>query len=208
MARPVRGSPYGLDATCSARPLTGDTKIAPSAPTRKRHRRHSIRGGLSPDSTGRSAHNLRPRAPRSSPRNGKLADVNEPECTVPINSERDIVLARQKGRALAFELGFSVGNATLIATTISELARNIVSYAGKGQIAMSAVRNSDRTGITIVASDSGPGIADLTLALREGFSTSGGLGMGLPGARRLMDEFDVNSQPGRGTIITVTKWKS
>lgn len=132
----------------------------------------------------------------------------EPEWKVPINSERDIVLARQKGRALATELGFSVGNATLIATAISELARNIVSYAGNGEIVMSVVRDSDRTGITIVASDSGPGIADLTLALRDGFSTSGSLGIGLPGARRLMDEFDINSQPGRGTIIKVTKWKS
>jgi serine/threonine-protein kinase RsbT len=132
----------------------------------------------------------------------------EAEWKVPINSARDIVLARQKGRALATELGFSVGNATLIATAISELARNIVSYAGNGEIVMSVVRDSDRTGITIVASDSGPGIADLTLALRDGFSTSGSLGIGLPGARRLMDEFDINSQPGRGTIIKVTKWKS
>jgi serine/threonine-protein kinase RsbT len=132
----------------------------------------------------------------------------EAEWKVPINSERDIVLARQKGRALATELGFSVGNATLIATAISELARNIVSYAGNGEIVMRVVRDSDRTGITIVASDSGPGIADLTLALRDGFSTSGSLGIGLPGARRLMDEFDINSQPGRGTIIKVTKWKS
>lgn len=132
----------------------------------------------------------------------------EAEWNVPINSERDIVLARQKGRALATELGFSVGNATLIATAISELARNIVSYAGNGEIVMRVVRDSDRTGITIVASDSGPGIADLTLALRDGFSTSGSLGIGLPGARRLMDEFDINSKPGRGTIIKVTKWKS
>lgn len=132
----------------------------------------------------------------------------EAEWKVPINSERDIVLARQKGRGLATELGFSVGNATLIATAISELARNIVSYAGNGEIVMRVVRDSDRTGITIVASDSGPGIADLTLALRDGFSTSGSLGIGLPGARRLMDEFDINSQPGRGTIIKVTKWKS
>jgi serine/threonine-protein kinase RsbT len=132
----------------------------------------------------------------------------EAEWKVLINSERDIVLARQKGRALATELGFSVGNATLIATAISELARNIVSYAGNGEIVMSVARDSDRTGITIVASDSGPGIADLTLALRDGFSTSGSLGIGLPGARRLMDEFDINSQPGRGTIIKVTKWKS
>lgn len=132
----------------------------------------------------------------------------EEECKVPIRSERDIVLARQKGRTLAAELGFSVGNATLVATTISELARNIVSYAGKGEIVMRAARDSNRTGITIVASDSGPGIADLTLALRDGFSTSGSLGIGLPGARRLMDEFNIDSQPGRGTIVTVTKWKS
>lgn len=132
----------------------------------------------------------------------------EAEWKVPINSARDIVVARQKGRAIAAELGFSVGNATLIATAISELARNIVSYAGNGEIVMSIARDSERTGITIVASDSGPGIADLTLALRDGFSTSGSLGIGLPGARRLMDEFEINSQPGRGTIIKVTKWKS
>jgi serine/threonine-protein kinase RsbT len=133
--------------------------------------------------------------------------VKEAECRVPINSERDIVLARQKGRAMAAELKFSVGNATLIATAISELARNIVSYAGRGEIVMSVANNSKRTGITIVASDNGPGISDLTLALRDGFSTSGSLGIGLPGVRRLMDEFDIDSQPGRGTIVTVTKWK-
>ena len=131
----------------------------------------------------------------------------EEECTVSISSERDIVLARQKVRALATELGFSVGNATLIATAISELARNIVAYAGKGEMVMSIVYNSDRTGITIVASDSGPGISDIPLALRDGYSTSGSLGIGLPGARRLMDEFNIESQPGHGTIISVTKWK-
>src|SRR5579859_3616519 len=132
----------------------------------------------------------------------------EEECKVPIHSECDIVLARQKGRALATGLGFSVGDATLVATAISELARNIVSYAGEGEIVMRAARDSRRTGIAIVASDSGPGIADLTLALRDGFSTSGSLGIGLPGARRLMDEFHIESQPGHGTRITVTKWKS
>ena len=133
--------------------------------------------------------------------------MTEAECKVPVNSERDIVLARQKGRALATQLKFSVGNATLIATAISELARNIVSYASRGEIVMSAVNKSDRTGILIIASDSGPGISDLTLALRDGFSTSGSLGIGLPGVRRLMDEFDIDSQPGRGTIVRVTKWK-
>jgi serine/threonine-protein kinase RsbT len=127
---------------------------------------------------------------------------------VAIKSERDIVVARQKGRTMATDLGFSVGNATLIATAISELARNIISYAGTGEISMEVVRNSDRTGILIIASDRGPGIPDLPLALRDGFSTSGSLGIGLPGARRLMDEFAIDSEPGRGTIVTVTKWKS
>jgi serine/threonine-protein kinase RsbT len=134
--------------------------------------------------------------------------VTEAECKVPINSERDIVVARQTGRAMATEFGFSIGNATLIATTISELARNIISYARKGEIVMSVVRDSDRTGIIIVASDRGPGIADISLALRDGFSTSGSLGIGLPGARRLMDEFNIESQLGHGTIVKVTKWKS
>ena len=132
----------------------------------------------------------------------------ESERKVAINSERDIVVARQKGRAMATELGFSLGNATLIATAISELARNIISYAGKGEIVVSLVKNSDRTGIIIVASDNGPGISDIPLALRDGFSTSGSLGIGLPGTRRLMDEFDIDSQPGNGTIVKVTKWKS
>ncbi|HXA82943.1 MAG TPA: anti-sigma regulatory factor [Methylomirabilota bacterium] len=127
---------------------------------------------------------------------------------VAIKSERDIVVARQKGRTMATDLGFSLGNATLIATAISELARNIISYAGSGEISMEVVRNSDRTGILIIASDRGPGIPDLPLALRDGFSTSGSLGIGLPGARRLMDEFAIDSEPGRGTIVTVTKWKS
>jgi serine/threonine-protein kinase RsbT len=131
----------------------------------------------------------------------------EVECKVPINSERDIVLARQKGRALAANLGFSLGDATLIATAISELARNIISYAREGMIAMNVIYNSKREGLLIVASDEGPGISDIPRALRDGFSTSGSLGIGLPGVRRLMDDFDIASEPGHGTIITVTKWK-
>ena len=131
----------------------------------------------------------------------------EAECKVPINSERDIVVARQKGRAMATDLGFSLGDATLIATAISELARNIISYAREGMIAMNVIYNSKREGLLIVASDEGPGISDIPRALRDGFSTSGSLGIGLPGVRRLMDEFDISSQPGAGTIVTVTKWK-
>lgn len=124
-----------------------------------------------------------------------------------INSDQDIVVARQKGRALATELGFASGDATLIATAISELARNIVSYARRGQITLRLVNGLNRQGIAIVASDDGPGIHDIRQALRDGFSTSGSLGMGLPGVRRLMDEFEITSKPGRGTIVAVKKWK-
>lgn len=129
------------------------------------------------------------------------------EIRVAINSDQDIVTARQKGRALATELGFSAGDATLIATSISELARNIVSYARRGEIILKAVHGLSRQGIAIVATDSGPGIRDIRQAMRDGFSTSGSLGLGLPGVRRLMDEFEIASEPGHGTVVTVKKWK-
>ena len=129
------------------------------------------------------------------------------EIRVAINSDQDIVTARQKGRALATELGFATGDATLIATAISELARNIVSYARRGEITLKIVDGSGRQGILVIASDDGPGIPDIRQALRDGFSTSGSLGLGLPGVRRLMDEFEITSQPGRGTIVAVKKWK-
>lgn len=129
------------------------------------------------------------------------------EIEVAIISDQDIVLARQKGRALASELGFAAGDATLIATAISELARNIVSYARQGQIILRALNTGGRKGLLIVASDRGPGIPDVRQALRDGFSTSGSLGMGLPGVRRLMDEFEITSQPGQGTTVAVKKWK-
>jgi serine/threonine-protein kinase RsbT len=133
--------------------------------------------------------------------------VSAGEIRVAINSDQDIVLARQKGRLLATELGFSTGDATLIATAISELARNIVSYARKGQIMLKMVNGLNRQGIAVIASDDGPGISDIRQALRDGFSTSGSLGLGLPGVRRLMDEFEITSQPGRGTIVAVKKWR-
>ncbi len=129
------------------------------------------------------------------------------EIRVAIKSDQDIVAARQRGRALAMELGFSSGDATLIATAISELARNIMSYAGKGQITLKLVNTSSRQGIQVVASDEGPGISDVGQAMRDGFSTSGSLGLGLPGVRRLMDEFMITSKPGRGTTVAVKKWK-
>jgi serine/threonine-protein kinase RsbT len=128
------------------------------------------------------------------------------EIRVAIHSDQDIVGARQKGRALAAQLGFSAAEATLIATAISELARNIITYARKGEIKLQTIENSARQGIVVTASDEGPGIPDIQQALRDGFSTSGSLGLGLPGVRRLMDEFQISSQAGRGTTVTVKKW--
>jgi serine/threonine-protein kinase RsbT len=126
---------------------------------------------------------------------------------VAITSDQDIVAARQSGRALAAELGFSATDSTLIATAISELARNIVSYARKGEITVKTIHGPSRQGILVIASDDGPGIPDVLQAMRDGFSTSGSLGLGLPGVRRLMDEFQIASRPGRGTTVTVKKWK-
>jgi serine/threonine-protein kinase RsbT len=127
---------------------------------------------------------------------------------VSISSDRDIVTARQHGRELAISLGLSAGEATLIATAISELARNIVSYARTGEITLSVSHAQNRVGLTVVASDAGPGISDVERALRDGFSTSGSFGLGLPGVRRLMDDFDIRSRPGGGTVVTATKWRS
>lgn len=125
---------------------------------------------------------------------------------VPIDSDSDIVIARQKGRALAAELGFSSTDVVRIATAISELARNVLSYASSGEIRLEAVNGRNRCGIAIVASDRGPGIADIERAMEDAYSTSGGLGLGLPGVRRLMDEFTIDSAVGRGTTVSATKW--
>ena len=129
------------------------------------------------------------------------------EICVSIASDQDVVAARQQGRALAANLGFSPGDSTLIATAISELARNIVSYAKRGEIVLGSIHNSDRRGVMVVARDEGPGIPCIDQALRDGYSTSGSLGLGLPGVRRLMDEFEIASEVGRGTTVTIRKWK-
>jgi serine/threonine-protein kinase RsbT len=131
----------------------------------------------------------------------------ENEIQVPINSDQDIVAARQKGRSLAVALGFSSGDATLIATAISELARNIITYAKSGEIRLTVINGSARQGIRLVAHDQGPGIPDVQQALRDGFSTSGSLGLGLPGVMRLVDEFEIVSEENRGTTVTAKKWK-
>jgi serine/threonine-protein kinase RsbT len=126
---------------------------------------------------------------------------------ISIGSDKDVVVARQEGRALALRLGFSISEATLTATAISELSRNIVSYAGTGTITLKVIQAAGRVGLMIVAADAGPGIADVARAMRDGFSSSGGLGLGLPGVRRLMDEFDISSEVGRGTTVTARKWR-
>jgi serine/threonine-protein kinase RsbT len=128
------------------------------------------------------------------------------EASIPILRELDIVTARQKGRELATAMGFSRTEQTLLATAISEVARNIVSYAGQGLVTLSEIEERGRHGILIVASDQGPGIRDLELAMRDGYSTGNSLGLGLPGARRLVDDFDLASSPGVGTTVTLKKW--
>jgi len=128
------------------------------------------------------------------------------EVRVSIGHETDIVLARQKGRELAAASGFPNTEQTLIATAISEIARNIVVYAQRGEIILTALEMQGRRGIMVVARDDGPGIPDIELAMRDGYSTTKSLGMGLPGAKRLMDEFDLLSAPGQGTTVTMKKW--
>lgn len=128
------------------------------------------------------------------------------ELRISIVSEVDIVTARQRGRALAAELGFAGSDQALIATAISELARNILQYAGRGEVDIAVERKNGRAGIAVVATDQGPGIPDLKRALEDGFSTGKGLGLGLPGTKRIMDEFDLASEVGKGTRVAVKKW--
>lgn len=130
------------------------------------------------------------------------------EVRVPIASDLDIVVARAEGRKMALQAGFSQTDATLIATAISEAARNILTHAREGGlVSITASISDDIAEILVVATDEGPGIRDLDLAMRDGYSTSGGLGLGLPGIRRLMDEFQVSSEEGKGTEVSMTKWR-
>lgn len=129
------------------------------------------------------------------------------EVRVAIEREADIVLARQAGRQLAAQLGFSTTDQTLIATAISEVARNIVVYAVHGEIVLTPAEDTGRVGIQVQAIDTGPGIDNKELAMRDGYSTKNSLGLGLPGARRLMDDFELVSEVGRGTTVTMRKWK-
>jgi serine/threonine-protein kinase RsbT len=125
---------------------------------------------------------------------------------IAIARDADIVAARLAGRELATEAGFKGSDLTLIATAISEVARNIVVYAGDGEISLAVLQNEHRKGRSVVARDQGPGIPDIERAMQDGFSTGNSLGLGLPGARRLMDEFEIESHVGQGTTITMRKW--
>jgi len=128
------------------------------------------------------------------------------EVRVPVHTDADVVTARAAARELAAKLGFSATDLTLIATAVSEVVRNIVKFASAGEVVLE-VLEEPRAGIRIVARDTGPGIPDVDRALLDGFSTYNGLGLGLPGARRLMDEFAVVSEIDRGTTVTMTKWR-
>ena len=128
------------------------------------------------------------------------------EVRVPINSGADILAARLEGRQLASQAGFNNSDLTVIATAISEVARNIVQYARKGEIILGVVQDGNKRGLRVEARDDGPGIPNIELAMQDGYSTGGGLGLGLPGTRRLMDELQVDSKVGRGTTVVATKW--
>jgi RNA polymerase sigma factor (sigma-70 family) len=127
------------------------------------------------------------------------------EVRIPVRSDADVVTARKQGRELAAQAGFSGTELTIIATAISEIARNIVMFADRGEITVSLVGENSREGVTVIARDSGPGISDLDRALQDGYSGYGGMGLGLPGSRRLMDEFEISTEVDKGTTVTMTK---
>ena len=131
----------------------------------------------------------------------------EDEVRVAINADADLVTARAEGRAMAQRLGFPRPDPTLIATAISEIARNIVVHVGRGEIVLKPFEDAHRYGLVVIAKDDGPGIRDVEAALRDDYSGRGGLGLGLPGARRLMDEFEIASDADSGTTVTMTKWR-
>ena len=128
------------------------------------------------------------------------------EVRVAIRTDADVVTARQEARTMGAALGFTSTDLTLLATAISEIARNITTYAGEGEVALRVRNESGRAGIEVVATDEGPGIANVELAMQDGYTTGNGLGLGLPGTRRLVDEFELQTATGEGTRIRLVKW--
>ncbi len=127
--------------------------------------------------------------------------------TLEIRSGDDIVRVRQAVRAMAVELGFSLVDQTKLVTAASELARNTYEYGGGGTLRLEILKDGARHGLRMIFADQGPGIADLELAMKDGYTTGGGLGLGLSGSRRLVNEFDIASAPGKGTTVTAVRWK-
>ena len=128
------------------------------------------------------------------------------EIRVAIRTDADVVTARQEARTMGADLGFSSTDLTLLATAISEVARNITTYAGEGEVTLRVLTEDGRQGIEVLAVDDGPGIADVELAMQDGYTTGNGLGLGLPGTRRLVDGFDLRTRPGAGTSVRLVKW--
>ncbi|HEY3928097.1 MAG TPA: anti-sigma regulatory factor [Candidatus Koribacter sp.] len=126
---------------------------------------------------------------------------------MPIQSPSDIVMARQAVRSIAASMGFSLVDQTKIVTAASELARNTLDYGGGGVLRLVHIEENPRKGLQLVFEDHGPGIPDVQLALKDGYTTGGGLGLGLGGARRLVNDFDIASAPGQGTRVTITRWR-
>lgn len=127
--------------------------------------------------------------------------------TIPIQSDSDIVMVRQKVRASAVQMQYSLVDQTKLVTAASELARNTLEHGRGGTLRIDALQNGITKGLRLTFADQGPGIADIQQALRDGYSTGGGMGLGLSGSRRLVSEFDIQSAPGKGTTVTVTRWK-
>jgi serine/threonine-protein kinase RsbT len=125
----------------------------------------------------------------------------------PIRSSDDVVLARQLVRSRAIEHGFGLVDQTKLVTAASELARNTLEYGGGGQMRLELLNDGARRGVRLIFEDEGPGIADISLAMKDGYTSGGGLGLGLGGAKRLSNEFDIVSQPGKGTRVTITRWR-
>ena len=133
--------------------------------------------------------------------------ADERDSVIPIESDADVVTARQRARQLAGELELTSTDQTLLATAISEVARNITTYAVRGEVLLSVVHDNDgRVGIQVIARDEGPGIENVELALQDGYTSGTGLGLGLPGARRLVDDFEIETAPGQGTKVTLVMW--
>jgi len=133
--------------------------------------------------------------------------ADDRQSIIPIESDSDVVTARQRARELAGKLELTSTDQTLLATAISEVARNITTYAKRGEVELTVVRDDNgREGIRVIARDQGPGIENVELALQDGYTSGGGLGLGLPGARRLVDDFHIETAPGQGTTVTLVMW--